>query len=369
MKIVLVCPYAWDLVGGVQSHVRALAGILRRRDHDVTIVAPRRRASAVADDHVRLLGRAAGIPANGSVAPVAFGPVVAADVRRTLRDLAPEVVHLHEPLIPSLSLLALRSSEAPAVGTFHAAADSSLGYHVAKPLLEKAIARLSIRTAVSDDARELIARYFPGDYVLTPNGIDVSRFSRGGDVDLGPGPNVLFLSRLERRKGLHILIRAFTELRDTNVRLIVAGTGPEEARCRKLAASLGVDANFIGRVAEDDLPGVYRSADVVCAPALGGESFGIVLIEAMAAGTPVVCSDLRAFRAVAGGAATLVPPGDARAFGRAIIDVLADENRRADMRRAGERVAAMYDWSHLVTGLEGLYEKACTARRAGEYSE
>jgi phosphatidyl-myo-inositol alpha-mannosyltransferase len=369
MKIVLVCPYAWDLVGGVQSHVRALTEILRGREHDVTVLAPRRRAATVADGGVRLLGRAAGIPANGSVAPVAFGPVVAADVRRALRDLAPDVVHVHEPLIPSLSLLALRSSEAPTLGTFHAAADSSLGYHVAKPLLEKAIARLSIRTAVSDDARSLVARYFPGEYVITPNGIDVARFAGGRAVDLGPGPNILFLSRLERRKGLHVLIRAFTELRGTNARLIVAGTGPEEARGRKLAASLGVDANFIGRVAEDDLPGIYRSADVVCAPALGGESFGIVLVEAMAAGTPVVCSDLRAFRAVAGGAAALVPPGDAGALGRAIIDILVDDDRRAEMRRAGKRVAETYDWSRLVNGVEALYEKARTVRRAGEFSE
>ena len=339
--------------------MRALARTLRARGHDVLVVGPRSwNGSAVPEDGVAVVGRAVGIPANGSVAPLSFGPGAAARVRRTLKVYGPEVVHLHEPLIPSLSLLALWVTDAPTVGTFHAAADASAGYRIARPVLGRAVERLAVRTAVSDAARALVQRYFPGDYVLTPNGVEVERFAAAAPLDLGPGLSVLFLGRIERRKGLDVLIRAMAKLDDIDVTLVVAGTGPEESASRSLAASLEVDIRFIGQIAESDLPGIYRGADVYCAPGVGGESFGIVLVEAMAAGTPVVCSDLDGFRAVAGGAAALVPPGDADALAETLRALLTDPERRAEMSKASRRLSQMYDWGRLVDGVEAVYERA-----------
>jgi phosphatidyl-myo-inositol alpha-mannosyltransferase len=363
VRIAIVCPYAWDRVGGVQTHVRALARILRERGHDVLVIAPRAGGRFAGGGEVTIAGRAVGVPANGSIAPVTFGPGAALGVRRALRAFAPDVLHLHEPLIPSLSLLALMGFRAPTVGTFHAAARASTGYRLGRPVLERAVRRLRVRTAVSDASRDLIRRYFPGDYLLTPNGVEAGRFSTATPLDLGPGPTVLFLGRIERRKGLEILVRAMSLLTDLGATLVVAGTGPEEGACRKLASSLRVRTRFIGRISEDDLPGVYRGADVYCAPGLGGESFGIVLIEAMAAGAPVVCSDLDGFRAVAKGVAELVPPGDAGALASALRALLIEPERRTTMSSASMRIAKMYDWGRLVAGVEAVYARAVEPHR------
>jgi len=364
LRIALVCPYAWDRVGGVQSHIRSLAVVLRSRGHDVIVIAPRSSREPLDDDGVVTAGRAVGVPANGSIAPVAFGPKAAAGVERALRDFDPEVVHLHEPLVPSLSLLALSRTDAPTVGTFHAAADGSLGYRAGRPVLQRAVERLAVRTVVSDAARALVQAYFPGEYVLTPNGVDCDRFARAeAEPDVR---RVLFLSRIERRKGLEVLIRACALIDEPRPQLVVAGTGPEEDACRNLAAALRVDARFIGRVPEDRLSSVYASAGVYCAPALGGESFGIVLLEAMAAGCAVVCSDLPGFRAVAGSAARLVPPGDAAALARTLTDVMTTPALRAEMRRDSRAAARSYDWRRLVGRIEDLYEMAAAgSHRAG----
>lgn len=357
MNIALVCPYAWDRDGGVQSHVRSLAEVLRERDHDVSVLAPYRSRPPEGDD-ARRVGRALGVPANGSVAPIAFGPLAAAGVRRALASIGPDVIHLHEPLIPSLSLLALWNADAPLVGTFHAAAGSSLGYRLAGPVLERAAGRLTIRTAVSDAARELIQRYVPGEYLLTPNGVDTSRFIGAEPFFTTEARRVLFLGRLERRKGLEVLIQAFTRLRDLDVELVVAGSGPQERASRILAERLQVKTRFLGRVADEDVARLYRSADVYCAPGLGGESFGIVLVEAMAAGTPVVCSDLPGFRAVAGGAATLVPPGEAGPLADALRETLTNQERRTEMVKMSAVMAKGFDWRRLVQGVEAIYERA-----------
>ncbi|MDQ4028257.1 MAG: glycosyltransferase family 4 protein [Actinomycetota bacterium] len=364
MRISIVCPYAWDRPGGVQSHVRSLAGILRDRGHDVQIIAPSSRRDGRRGDDATLVGRAVGIPANGSVAPIAFGPTASFGVRHALESFRPDVVHLHEPLIPSLSLLALTGPPAPSVGTFHAAADSSLAYRVARRGLDAAMRRLHVRTAVSDQARALIARYFPGEYLLTPNGIDARRFTSAEPLDLGPGKKVLFFGRIERRKGLEVLTQAMTRLRDLDARIVVGGTGPEERAGRLLARRLAVPAQWLGRIDERDVGRVFRSADVYCAPGVGGESFGYVVVEAMAAGTPVVCSDLPGYRAVAGGAAELVPPGQPGPLADALRRVLSNPEAAARMGKAGTRLAGMYDWKRLVPGVERAYEQAIDRARA-----
>ena len=363
MRIAIVCPYAWDRFGGVQTHVRAQAATLRARGHEVTVIAPRMWSATSPGDHEQAdeivrVGRAVSIPANGSIAPITFGPVAGVGVRRALANLRPEVVHLHEPLIPSLSLLALLNSHAPCVGTFHASSESSVAYRLARPILKRAIDRLRVRIAVSDAARHLIGRYFPGDYEDIPNGVEVARYAAAPLVDLGAGRIVLFLGRIERRKGLEVLIQAVTRLRDLEPKLIVVGTGPEERTARSLAARLGVEVQFIGGVHDDLKAGIFRSADVYCAPALGGESFGIVLIEAMAAGTPVVCSDLQGFRGVAGEAATLVPPGDPGRLADALREILTDDDAARSMSEKGRSVADRYDWPRLGERLEDVYVRA-----------
>jgi phosphatidyl-myo-inositol alpha-mannosyltransferase len=364
MRIAVVCPYAWDRVGGVQSHVRALGRTLRSRGHEVQILAPSSMTlthQLVGGEDVKLVGRAVGIPANGSVAPLAFGPLAATGIRVALRDFEPDVVHLHEPLIPSLSLLALLNCKVPAVGTFHAAREESRAYSASRPILRRAMRRLEVRTAVSDAARDLISEYFPGDYALTPNGVEFDRFADAMPMDLGPGKKILFLGRLERRKGLEVLIRAAAQLRDLDVELIVAGTGPLEKTNKSLAEETGVRARFLGRVGEEELPRLYRSVDVYCAPGLGGESFGIVLLEALAAGTPVVASDLAGYRAVASGAARLTPPGQSAALAAELRSVLTDAKVAGEMRKQGSRLAAMFDWKRLANGVEAVYERAAGA--------
>ncbi len=359
MRIAIVCPYAWDSPGGVQSHIRSLAAELRTRGHDVVVVAPRRDRHH-AEDGVVLAGRAVPIPSNGSVAPVSFGPIAAAAVRRALDGFAPDVIHLHEPLIPSLSLLALWTSDTPAVGTFHASAERSLAYSVARPILHRAARKLRVRTAVSDAARALVTRYLPGDYVLTPNGVDVRTFADAAPADLGEGKKVLFLGRIERRKGLETLLQAMTRLRDDDLELIVAGDGPESKESRALAARLMVRARFLGRVDDATKASLFARGDVFCAPGLRGESFGIVLVEAMAAGTPVVCSDLAGFRAVAAGVAVLVTPGDPGLLADALKRVVTDGGLADRMSTAGTRTASAFDWPRLVANVESIYERATT---------
>jgi phosphatidylinositol alpha-mannosyltransferase len=359
MKVAIVCPYAWDRYGGVQTHVRALAAALRRRDHDALVIAPTAGDVKKEEPGVRTVGRTLPVPANGSVAPLSFGPLAAAATRRELREFDPDVIHIHEPLIPSLSLLALWNAHAPVVGTFHAAAESSAGYRLARPVLERAIRRVTVRTAVSAAARALAEEYFPGDFLITPNGIDLDRFQRASAMTLTDNPtSVLFFSRVEKRKGLSVLIRAVAKLADLDVELVVAGAGPQERAARSLADSLGVEARFLGRVDEADVPGVFRSATVYCAPGLGGESFGIVLLEAMASGVPVVCSDLPGFRDVAGGTAILVPPGDADSLASALRKIVTDPVERERMAACSRERAAAFDWNHLVEDVEKIYRMA-----------
>ncbi|MDQ4065597.1 MAG: glycosyltransferase family 4 protein, partial [Actinomycetota bacterium] len=282
--------------------------------------------------------------------------------RRALEDFAPDVMHLHEPLIPGAALYALTTGAAPAIGTFHAAAERSVGYAGAQPILARAAARLTARTAVSDAARGLVARYFPGDYRLTPNGVDHDRFARAEAMDLGPGKHIVFLGRIERRKGLEVLLQALARIPDLDVGLVVAGRGPEERRARSLVTSLMLPVRFLGAITEEEKARLLRAADVFCAPALGGESFGIVLLEAMAAGAPVVCSSLPGFSAVAGRAAVLVEPGDPGLLADALRRVLTDESLARRMRAKSAEVSAGFDWGRLVANVEDIYER--TLRRA-----
>lgn len=373
MRLALICPYAWDRPGGVQSHVRSLAPALARRGHEVAVIAPassrfedehehgRGGSGDAADYSLHLVGRTISVPANGSVAPIAFGPRTASRLKEVLGRLAPQVIQAHEPLIPSLSLLAIRAGEAPVVGTFHAATEKSLGYRVARPYLKRVADGIVNKTAVSPAARALASRYFPGHYTIVPNGIDVARFADAEPLDFGSKRTVLFLGRVERRKGLEPLIQAMARLGDLDVRLAVVGDGPRVSSARRLAGRLRIDAVWFGRASEADVARAYRGADVYCAPNLGGESFGIVLLEALAAGTPVVCSALDAFKDVAGDAATFAPPGDVALLAAGLRTILTSGGNE-DHIAAGRRTAARFDWGRLAQRLEEVFATAARER-------
>ena len=356
MKIALVCPYAWDRPGGVQTHVRALARALEQRGHKTMTIAPGDAGDS--DTEVVTVGRAIKIPANGSIAPIAINPLAAAAVRRALRSFEPNVVHVHEPLVPSVSLSAVWNSKVPTVGTFHAAAESNHWYGATRPVLARAMNKLTIRTAVSGAARALADRYFPGSYLITPNGVEVERFQDAEPLELGLGRKVVFFGRLERRKGPDVLIEAMARIKDLNARLIVGGSGPLEDECKQLAVERGVDATFLGELSEDDVPRIYHSADVFCAPAIGGESFGIILIEAMSAGAPVVCSAIDGFLSAAGDAALTFTPGSVTGLADELRTVLQDESEAHRLVKAGRLRASSFDWEGLAAGVETIYQRA-----------
>jgi phosphatidylinositol alpha-mannosyltransferase len=358
VKIALVCPYAWDRHGGVQTHVRDLARALARRDHEVRVLAPLTLRADRPGASVDVVGRAIAIPANGSVAPIAPGPDAAWSTRRRLSAIRPDVIHIHEPLILSTSLFAITKELAPCVGTFHAAAERSALYRVFAPFLRPLADRLVLRTAVSEQALAFVSRYFPGSYEITPNGVDVQRFREAAPLDLGTGRKVLFAGRLEERKGLEILIRAIARLGRSDVTLIVAGAGPREREARVLAARTGIRATFLGALPDEKFAGLFRSVDVYCHPATGRESFGIVLLEAMAGGAPVVCSDLAGFRAAAGDAAVYLPPGDGEALAGALRRMLDEPEHAELMHTLGEARSSVFDWGSLVEHVIKLYERA-----------
>jgi phosphatidyl-myo-inositol alpha-mannosyltransferase len=374
VKVALVSPYALEVPGGVQAHVDALAAALRRRDHEVTVLGPgtgRPRGHAGDDDVVRL-GRHLPVRFNGSVAPIALSPLVARTTRRALTELGPDVVHVHEPLVPWAGLAAATSDVAPVVGTFHAWSDDSRLYRASRPLARRVAAGLAVRLAVSEAA----AGYHAGalgvpvsSFRIVPNGVDVDRFASAEPFPelVDPErPALLFVGRLERRKGLEPLVRAFTRLKTDRpeLRLLVVGDGPERDRCQALLPGrLRSDVSFLGRVDADDLPRFYASADIYVAPALGGESFGIVLLEAMAAGCPLVASDIPGYRSVAtdGRQGRLVPPGDPVALAGAIGVLLDNEALRRAMAAEGRRTVGDYDWARVAARVADTYEDALRA--------
>jgi phosphatidyl-myo-inositol alpha-mannosyltransferase len=370
VRVALVSPYALDVPGGVQAHVVALAAALRDQDHEVTVLGP--GADGGGGGPTVDLGRHRAVPFNGSVAPIALGPNAARSTRRAIADLAPDVVHVHEPLVPWVGLAAATSDVAPVVGTFHAWSDASRFYRLARPVARRVFDGLAVALAVSDAA----ARYHagalgrsPGTFRVVPNGVDVARFADAEpfpDLRDPDRPALLFVGRLERRKGLEPLVRAFTRLKADRpaLRLLVVGDGPERDRCASLLPSrLREDVTFLGRVGHDDLPRYYATADLYVAPSLGGESFGIVLLEAMAAGRPIVASDIPGYRSVAsdGRQGRLVAPGDPAALADAIATLLDNPSLRAAMAADGRRTVAPYDWAQVAARVADAYRDATRA--------
>ena len=363
MRVGIVCPYTWDVPGGVQAHVRDLADSLIGLGHEVSVLTPVDDPDgADLPSYVVAAGRAVPVPYNGSVARLAFGPLTLTRTRRWLRDGAFDVLHLHEPIVPSLSMLACFAASGPIVATFHTSTSRSRALQVFGSALQPGLEKITGRIAVSPAARRVVVEHLGGDAVLIPNGVAVEKFTGAkplpGDR---PGPTVAFLGRIdEPRKGLAVLLEALPELVELvpDVRLLVAGPGDVEDVRESIPASLRRHVELLGLVSEADKPRVYASGDVYCAPNTHGESFGIVLIESMATGTPVVASDLEAFRRVLedGRAGVLVPVGDAAALAVGLAGLLNDPERRSALTAVGYATVAQYDWSHVTARIVEVYE-------------
>lgn len=349
-----MCPYSLGTPGGVQAHVLALGRALRGLDVDATVVGPTDGADlGDAGVPVIALGRSLGLRVNGSTAPLALGPVVALRTRTAVRGF--DLVHVHEPLQFAVSLTATTTAPHPVVGTFHAAADSMIWYAALRPLFRRAVARLDAAWAVSDAAAALVGRYFGTRLPIEPNGVEVGRFAGAtplperADVT---GPVVLFVGRDEPRKGLDVLLAAWPAVRAARpgAQLWVAGPGTESVA--------GDAVRAFGTVDDATLPRLYRSADVYCSPARFGESFGIVLLEAMAAGTAVVASDIPGYAAVSrsGECGRLVPVGDGGALAAELVDLTGDPVARTALTAAGRRRAAEFDWPGVAARMAGHYE-------------
>jgi phosphatidylinositol alpha-mannosyltransferase len=365
MRIGLVCPYQWDVPGGVQYHVRDLAETLRGLGHHVEILTPAEHEANLPAEHVTWAGRAVPFPYNGSMASFQFGLVSAARVRRWLREGSFDVVHVHEPAPPSVSLLVCMNAKGPIVATFHAATIRSKWLAVWGPWVRPWMERISGRIAVSDFARRVQVEHLGGDAVVIPNGVHVRAFAEGPPLPghaRGAGhPTVGFLGRYdEPRKGLPVLLEAMrTVVRDhPDARLLVAGRGDPDDFAELVGEDLAPHVTLLGELTEPEKAAFLRSVDVYCAPNLMGESFGVVLLEAMAAGAPVVASDLDAFARVLddGAAGVLVRRGDAADLAAALSGLLAEPARRAQLAEAGRQAVAGYDWSVVAQRILAVYE-------------
>jgi phosphatidylinositol alpha-mannosyltransferase len=367
MRIGLVCPYTWDVPGGVQEHVRGLADALIDLGHHVSVIAPAEE-EPVEPGYVVAAGRAVPVPYNGSVARLAFGFLSASRVRRWIRDGDFDVVHVHEPAAPSLSLLACWVCDGPIVATVHTAMPRSRALHVAQPILASALEKISGRIAVSEAARTTLVEHLGGDAVLIPNGVSVRRFEKAEPLPGWPGEGgaLGFVGRIdEPRKGLAILLEAFTRIAPERpgLRVLVAGRGDATEALEVVPPELRDRIVLLGQVSDEDKVRVYHSVDVFCAPNTGGESFGIVLAEAMAAGAPIVASDLDAFRRVlrGGRAGELFDNGDPASLAAAIGRMLDDPARRATLAQAATMAVRDYDWPVVARDVLRVYEAVAPA--------
>ncbi len=358
MRIGLVCPYSLTLPGGVQGQVLGLAEALRTRGHDVRVLGP--CDGPPPDAGVTPLGDSLPTAANGSMAPIAPDPSAQLRTIRALRDERFEIVNLHEPLAPGVTQTALLFKSQPLVGTFHAAGESA-GYRWLNPIVRWLAGKLDLRCAVSVDARNMAMTAVGGEYELLFNGVDLRAYE-GGQVQSPANPTILFLGRHEPRKGLAVLLEAMGEL-PPEVRLWVAGDGPETTELRRgVAGDMRIE--WLGRISEAEKIERLRAATVFCAPSLRGESFGVVLLEAMAARTAVVATTLPGYANVARADldALLVAPGDPRALAGALRRALFEPEVNSRLVQSGAERATGFSMAQLAAKYEGLYEQVLRRR-------
>ena len=360
LRIGIVSPYGWDLPGGVQAHIQDLALYCMSQGHDVSVLAP-----AVEDGSlppwVQSTGRPVAIPYNGAVARVAFGPVANRRVRKWIQEGDFDLLHLHEPAIPSLSLLACWAAEGPLVGTFHVSAPKQRAIYAVGPILEPAIEKLHARIAVSQTARSTLTEHLDTDAVVIPNGINHQAFALGDKTQEFGSRAIGFIGRFdEPRKGLSLLLASCEQLvaAEVDFELVIAGPGEPERFIESMSQSLRQRTHFLGRISDEKKRELLRSLALYVAPNTGGESFGIILAEAMAAGAPVVASDIPAFRDVLmdGQCGALFASEDAIALTKVITELLDDAPRREALRVIGQTRAMDFDWSVVGASILDIYQ-------------
>lgn len=361
MRIGIVSPYAWDVPGGVQANIKDHATFLLSEGHHVSVLAPAISEESITEDFVVTAGKPVAIPYNGAVARVLFGPVAASRVRQWLLQNEFDVLHLHEPAIPSLSLLACAIAEGPMVGTFHAAAPKQKVAFVIAPLLEPIIEKLRARIAVSEVARETLTIHLETDAIVIPNGIDVKFFQNAApnkawqrDFTIG------FIGRFsEPRKGLEILIKALPEIVKSipNSRFLIAGPGEGLEVMQSVAPNLRSRLEFLGRLSEGEKASFFKSIDLYIAPNTGGESFGIILAEAMASGTVILASDLPAFVNVLGSGSygETFMNEDSWDLAKQVINLFKDQRRRENLSISARIGAERFDWRNIGPEIMNVY--------------
>jgi phosphatidylinositol alpha-mannosyltransferase len=369
MKIALVSPYDFAYPGGVLNHITNLEQQLVRMGHDVKIIAPASKATSALGERFIPIGSPRPVPVSGSVARITLSPWLSSRIKRVLAREKFEIIHLHEPLMPMLCTTVLRLSNVPNVGTFHASGAKpwyDFGTPIGKLILKKWFRKLDYKIAVSRPAMEYVNRFFPDEYTIIPNGVDTGHFR----PDVAPLEeyldgklNIVFIGRLEKRKGLDYLLKAYQQVKRTvpESRLIVVGPGIRlRKKYQKRVARDGIaDVVFIGFATYDDLPRYYKTADIICCPATGWESFGIVLIEAMAVGTAVVASNISGYASVLthGAEGLLVPPKNAPQLAEALLSLAGDKSRRQQMGRKGVLTAQQYSWESVAKRVLACYQK------------
>ena len=370
MRIVQISPYSWDAPGGVQVHIRQLSHHLQQRGHDVLVLAPGDVPGFRGD--ARIVGRAAPVHVNGSVARLCFSPRSSRVVRKALEVFGPDIIHVHDPLTPSTAMLGVIHANAPVVATFHSyfAREHFQGrvYSAVAPLLKPVWNRVDRRLAVSEAARHSVCSRMGEDGVrIVPNGADVDVFASATAAPaLPPGRKLLFVGRLEPRKGFPVALQAFAQLASTfpDLQLVVVGDGAERHAVNDLTPAVRSRVHMMGKVTYEELPTFHQAADIFISPATGSESFGIVLVEAMAAGIPLVASDIPGYREVCrnGLEGLLVRPADPAALAAGVRQLL----QRPDYARAlglnGFQRSLTFDWGTVVDQLEGVYSDLLEAR-------
>ena len=361
LNIGIVCPYGWDAPGGVQAHIADLRTYLVNQGHKVSVLAPTGDEAALPDWVVNA-GKPLSVPYNGAVARVLFGPIAFAKVKQWISENDFDLLHLHEPAIPSISLLACWAAEGPMVGTFHASAKKQKASFAIVPILEPVIEKLSARIAVSEAARETLIAHLDTDAIVIPNGIYAAKM-RGNIRPEWSGETLGFMGRFnEPRKGLKVLIDALPIISRflPNVKVLVAGPGDPEEFLSQIDPQLRSRIEFLGRLSESEKADFMSSVGAYIAPNTGGESFGIILAEALAGGAAVIASDIPAFSALLekGKYGKLFNSEDSTDLAKVVIDLLRERSARDSMAQAGQSYAQKFDWDVVAKDIFEVYEMA-----------